>query len=84
MHPWLDMKGHTNGVLSTGQGAVYSSSRKTNHSQFHRKCACGQVQGLPVTEAVLHQDNQSCVLVARNGRQSSSNQPIEDMISETF
>jgi hypothetical protein len=41
VHP--DMKGHTGGVLSMGQGAVYSTStrQKTRHSQFHRKRTCG-------------------------------------------
>jgi hypothetical protein len=31
-----------------------------------------EAQGFPVTESVLHHDNQSCILSAKNGRQSSS------------
>jgi hypothetical protein len=31
-----------------------------------------EAKGLPVVENVLHQDNQSCLLLAKNGRQSSS------------
>jgi hypothetical protein len=31
-----------------------------------------EVQGFPVVENALHQDNQSCILLAKNGRQSSS------------
>jgi hypothetical protein len=31
-----------------------------------------EAQGFPVSEKVLHQDNQSSILLAKNGRQSSS------------
>jgi hypothetical protein len=31
-----------------------------------------EAQGFPVTETILHQDNESCILLAKNGRQSSS------------
>lgn len=31
-----------------------------------------EAQGFPVSESILHQDNQSCILLAKNGRQSSS------------
>jgi hypothetical protein len=87
VHP--DMKGHTGGVLSMGQGAVYSTSTRqklvTRSSTESELVGIHDVmpdilwtkhfleaQGFPVTENVLHQDNQSCILLAKNGRQSSS------------
>jgi hypothetical protein len=87
VHP--DMKGHTGGVLSMGQGAVYSTS--TRHRLVTRSSTESELVGIhdvlpdilwtknfleaqrfPVVENVLHQDNQSCILLVKNGRQSSS------------
>jgi hypothetical protein len=87
VHP--DMKGHTGGVLSMGQGAVYSTSTRqklvTRSSTESELVGIQDVmpdilwtknfleaQGFSVTETILHQDNQSCILLAKNGRQSSS------------
>jgi hypothetical protein len=85
VHP--DMKGQTGGVLSMGQGAVYSTSTRqklvTRSSTESDLVGIHDVlpdilwtknfleaQGFPVIENVLHQDNQSCILLAKNGRQT--------------
>jgi hypothetical protein len=86
VHP--DMKGHSGGVLSMGQGAVYSTSTRqklvTRSSTESELVGIHELpdilwtknfleaQGFPVVDNVLHQGNQSCILLVKNGRQSSS------------
>lgn len=86
VHP--DMKSHTGGTLTMGQGAIYSTStkHKINTTSSTTSEIVGvhdvlpqilwtryfmEAQGYGVKESVLYQDNQSAILLEKNGRASS-------------
>ena len=86
-HP--DMRSHTGGMLSLGQGAVYGAStrQKLNTRSSTKAELVGvddcmpqilwmqyflEAQGYQIQDSVVYQDNQSAMLLANNGRASSS------------
>jgi len=80
VHP--DMCSHSGIVLSLGKGAAYSTSCKQNRNQIQLDDAMGQIlwtrnfligQGINTTTATnIYQDNKSTILLAENGKGSSS------------
>ncbi len=84
-----DLKGHTNMMMSLGEGTTMSFSwgQKLNARSSTIAELIGvadaipdtmwgkyfiEGQGYTVTSIILYQDNQSCILLATNGRMSSS------------
>jgi hypothetical protein len=87
VHP--DMKSHTGGALTLGQGVIYGTStrQKLNTKSLTEAELVGvndimpqvlwtryflEAQGLTVSDSVVYQDNQSAILLEKNGRASSS------------
>jgi hypothetical protein len=84
-----DMRSHTGGTMSLGNGSVYSTSvrQKLNTKSSTEAELVGvdddmpmilwtrqfmEGQGYDITENVVYQDNQSAMLLERNGQQSST------------
>ena len=82
VHP--DMRSHTGGVLTLGKGAIYATSWQKLNTSCSTEAEIVAVsdimpqviltryfleaQGFTITESVVFQDNQSLILLEKNGR----------------
>ena len=83
-----NMRSHTGGMLSLGKGAVYGASTPQKNTRSSTEAELVGVddcmpqilwtryfleaQGYQIQDSVVYQDNQSAMLLANNGRVSSS------------